>query len=212
MCHQVSTEPAGGASDATADAALVAATLAGDRDAFGLLVTRYQDRLFNTLVRIGASREDAADVVQEAFVQAYTKLASFQGASQFYTWLYRVAMNISISRRRRKRPTASLDAAREATGDEPADRAAGPEGTAVSHERVAIVRTALAHLGEEQRRILVLREIDGASYEEIAEILELPIGTVRSRLFRARMQLREKLEGVEESGIRSQESKLPAHG
>lgn len=190
------------------DNQLVAAAAGGDRDAFGLLVTRYQDRLFNTLVRVGANPEDAADIVQDAFVQAYLKLASFQGASQFYTWLYRIAMNLSISRRRRKRPSHSLDALHDAAGEEPIDRGESPEGVALSHERVAAVQEALVRLADQPRRILVLREIEGASYEQIAEILELPIGTVRSRLFRARMQLREQLSRLNDERATDQGSEV----
>lgn len=182
--------------DAPGDAALVEAALAGDRNAFGDLVARYQDRLFNSLLRMVGSHEDAADAVQDAFVQAFVKLESFRGASQFYTWLYRIAMNAALSRRRRRRPSASLDHAKETVGEEPSSEAAGPEDAVLSHERVEHVQAALASLGDEHRQILVLREIDGCAYEEIAEILELPVGTVRSRLFRARVQLKEQLNAV----------------
>jgi RNA polymerase sigma-70 factor (ECF subfamily) len=171
----------------------VKAALAGDRDAFGELVTRYQDRLFNSLVRMVGSHDDAADAVQDAFVQAFTKLESFRGAAQFYTWLYRIAMNVALSRRRRRRPMASVDQAKESVGDEPLDAAEGPEDVVLSQERVEHVQAALADLGDEHRQILVLREIEGFAYEEIADVLELPVGTVRSRIFRARAQLKEKL-------------------
>src|SRR5215212_5834270 len=111
---------------APTDARLVEAALQGDRDAFGDLVGRYQDRLFNTMLRIAGSREDAADAVQDAFVQAYVKLESFRGDAQFFTWLYRIAMNVALSRRRRRRPVGSLDAAKTNAGEEPMDAAAGP--------------------------------------------------------------------------------------
>jgi RNA polymerase sigma-70 factor (ECF subfamily) len=191
--------------DAPRDAQLVEAALAGDRDAFGDLVSRYQDRLFNTLLRVVGSHEDAADAVQDAFVQAYTKLESFRGASQFYTWLYRIAMNVALSRqrRRRRRPTASLDHAKESVGEEPLAAALSPEETVLSQERVQHVQAALADLGDEHRQILVLREIDGCAYEEIAEILELPVGTVRSRIFRARVQLKEKLSAMWGEDVRT---------
>jgi RNA polymerase sigma-70 factor (ECF subfamily) len=182
--------------DASGDAALVEAALAGDRDAFGKLVTRYQDRLFNTLVRVVGTHEDAADAVQDAFVQAFTKLPSFRGASRFYTWLYRIAMNVALSRRRRRRPTVSVDHAKETAGEEPLDAAEGPEDVVLSEERVQHVQAALGNLGDEHRTILVLREIEGCAYEEIAEILDLPVGTVRSRIFRARVQLKERLSGI----------------
>jgi RNA polymerase sigma-70 factor (ECF subfamily) len=183
--------------DAPRDAQLVEAALAGDRDAFGDLVTRYQDRLFNSLLRAGQSHEDAADAVQDAFVQAYTKLESFRGDSQFYTWLYRIARNVALSRQRRRRPMASVDHAKESAGDEPLDAGEGPEDVVLSKERVEHVQAALADLGDEHRQILVLREIEGCAYEEIAEILDLPVGTVRSRIFRARVQLKEKLTSLQ---------------
>jgi RNA polymerase sigma-70 factor (ECF subfamily) len=181
---------------APTDARLVEAARQGDRDAFGDLVARYQDRLFNTMLRIAGSREDAADAVQDAFVQAYLKLDAFRGDAQFFTWLYRIAMNVALSRRRRLRPMGSLDAAKAAAGEEPMDAAAGPRDRMLADERAAQVHTALADLGEGQRKILVLREIEGCSYEVIADILELPVGTVRSRLFRARLQLRDKLRSM----------------
>lgn len=177
----------------TADQALVEAAQRGDRDAFGQLVQRYQDRLYNTLLRIAGSHEDAADAVQDAFVQAYVKLDRFRGDSQFYTWLYRIAMNVALSRRRRRRPAPSIDAAKESAGDEPVDHAQGPADATLAGERAEQVQTALDELGEAHRKILVLREIEGCSYEAIADILQLPVGTVRSRLFRARLQLRDKL-------------------
>lgn len=179
--------------DAPSDARLVDAALAGERSAFGQLVGRYQDRLFNTMLRLTGSREDAADAVQDAFVQAYSKLDSFRGDAQFFTWLYRIAMNQALSRRRRMRPTTSLEAARSSSGEEAVDRHPGPDGRLLAREQAEQVQSALADLGEQHRKILVLREIEGCSYEVIADILELPVGTVRSRLFRARMQLREKL-------------------
>lgn len=182
--------------DEPRDAQLVEAALAGDRNAFGDLVARYQDRLFNTLLRVVGSHEDAADAAQDAFVQAFTKLDSFRGESQFYTWLYRIAMNVALSRQRRRRPTASVDHVKESVGDEPLDAGEGPEETVLSQERVEHVQAALSNLGDEHRQILVLREIEGFAYEEIASILDLPVGTVRSRIFRARVQLKEKLASL----------------
>jgi RNA polymerase sigma-70 factor (ECF subfamily) len=178
---------------AQSDARLVEAAQEGDRDAFGDLVQRYQDRLFNTMLRIAGSREDAADAVQDAFVQAYLKLETFRGDAQFFTWLYRIAMNVALSRQRRTRAIGSLDAAKDCAGEEPMDATNSPEQRLLVQEQVEQVQSALADLGEQHRKILVLREMEGCSYEVIADILELPVGTVRSRLFRARMQLREKL-------------------
>jgi RNA polymerase sigma-70 factor (ECF subfamily) len=175
---------------------LIDRCLAGDTAAFGELVCKYQDRLFNTMVHVCGSVEEARDVVQDAFVQAFVKLDTFQRASAFYTWLYRIAFNAAVSRRRKKRPTISVEAVREASGLEPPDTGEGPESRLERQERVALVQAGLAELSDEHREVLVLKEIDGYRYEEIAEMLDLPIGTVRSRLFRARMQLRDRLKEV----------------
>ena len=178
------------------DVQLIGEALDGDSAAFGQLVTRYQDRLYNTLVHVTGSTDTAHDVVQDAFVQAYVKLESFERSSAFYTWLYRIAVNLAISRRRRERPMVSVEHAREVLGHEPVDAADPPEARLEQRERACQVRQALAALHDEHRTILVLREVDGHSYEQIAEILELPIGTIRSRLHRARLQLRDQLKGV----------------
>lgn len=178
------------------DGQLIDEALQGDSAAFGQLVTRYQDRLFNTLVHVVGSRDAAYDVVQDALVQAYVKLDKFARASAFYTWLYRIAMNTAASRRRREKPTVSVEQAREAAGHEPLDRGAPPGAAMERRELACQVRDGLARLSEEHRTILVLREIDDCSYEQIAEILELPIGTIRSRLHRARLQLRDQLKGI----------------
>ena len=178
------------------DTQLIAEALAGKPAAFGQLVQKYQDRLYNTVVHVVRSEEDARDVVQEAFVQAFVKLETFHRRSAFYTWLYRIAFNVAISRSRKKRPTSSVDQAREATGEEPVDRRAGPGEQVEQDERCRVVREAIAALSEEHRAVVILREIDGCCYETIAEILELPVGTVRSRLHRARLQLRDQLKEV----------------
>ncbi len=175
------------------DALLIEAILAGDTAAFGQLVEHYQDRLYNSLVRVLGSVEDARDVVQDAFVQAFVKLETFRGSSAFYTWLYRIAFNLAMSHHRRRRPTSSLDTAKAACGSEPADDAPAPEDRLAQQERVEMVHAALATLSFEHRQILVLRELEGCRYDQIADILELPVGTVRSRLFRARLELRDQL-------------------
>jgi RNA polymerase sigma-70 factor (ECF subfamily) len=187
------------ATEMRADAFLVEATLSGNRNAFGELVERYQDRLFNTLVRVLGSRDDASEVLQDAFVQAYTKLGSFRGSSQFYTWIYRVALNMACSHRRRntrRRDEQSVDQIRELSGTEPVDNSLQPDQTLLRLEQAEMVQTALQGISDEHRQILVLREMEDCSYETIAEILDLPVGTVRSRLFRARLQLKEVLESM----------------
>ncbi len=178
------------------DAQLIEETLAGHSVAFGRLVQKYQDRLYNTVVHVVGNAEDAKDVVQDAFVQAFVKLDTFKGSSAFYTWLYRIAINVAISRRRRRRPTQSVEQNRETSGSEPVDGNQGPDETLERDERRRQVRRAIDQLPDEYRVVVVLREIDGCTYEAIAEILDLPIGTVRSRLHRARLQLRDSLKEV----------------
>lgn len=183
------------------DARLIDEALDGDSAAFGQLVTRYQDRLYNTLVHVVGSREAAYDAVQDAFVQAYVKLDTFQRASAFYTWLYRIGFNLAVSRRRREKPAVSVEHAREVLGHEPVDHGDGPGARMERQERACQVQAGLARISQEHRAILTLREIDECSYEQIAEILDLPIGTIRSRLHRARLQLRDELKGILQEDI-----------
>jgi RNA polymerase sigma-70 factor, ECF subfamily len=176
------------------DAQLVRETLAGRSEAFGQLVLKYQDRLFNAVLHVVANAADARDIVQEALVQAFLKLESFRQQSAFYTWLYRIAFNAAISHKRRQRPMASVERARETCHMEPSDHEPGPAAVLDCKEQCRQVREAIAQLADDHRTVLVLREIDGCNYETIAEILALPVGTVRSRLHRARLQLREMLK------------------
>lgn len=178
------------------DAQLIQATLSGKSAAFGRLVQKYQDRLFNTMLHVAGNAADAQDVVQEAFIQAFLRLETFAQESAFYTWLYRIAFNVAATHRRRKKPRVSIEEARDRRGEEPTSHETGPSESLERQERSRLVREAIAALPEEHRMVLVLREIDGCCYETIAEILQLPIGTVRSRLHRARLQLREKLKEV----------------
>jgi RNA polymerase sigma-70 factor (ECF subfamily) len=178
------------------DAQLIDEAIAGDSAAFGQLVIRYQDRLYNTLVHVVGSTDTAYDVVQDALVRAFVKLETFERSSAFYTWLYRIAFNVAISRRRREKPAVSVEQSRETSGHEPVDNGDPPAARLEQQERAVQVRTALATLTEEHRAILILREVDGCPYEQIAEILDLPIGTIRSRLHRARLQLRDQLKVV----------------
>jgi RNA polymerase sigma-70 factor (ECF subfamily) len=179
------------------DTELIAECLQGRTEAFGDLVNRYQDRLLGTLVTMLGSIEDARDVAQEAFVQAYQKLESFRGQSQFYSWLFRIALNSSVDHhRRQRRPTVSIDATREQTGAEPTDQhpeispAFGVERT----ERQALVQLALSKLSPDYRQVLVLKEMEDLKYDEIAELVKIPVGTVRSRIHRGRAELKGILE------------------
>lgn len=179
------------------DQHLIDQCLAGQTDAFGQLVERYQYRLFGSLVHVIGSADDAQDVAQDAFVQAFEKLGTFRGQSAFYSWLFRIALNAAVSAKRKtRRVTGSVDAIREATGDEPVDKntSSSPDNAAHVGDRQRLVRRALAQLPEEYRTALVLKEMDDLKYEEIAEILGVPLGTVRSRIHRARQELRMRLQ------------------
>lgn len=176
------------------DARLVELAQAGKAEAFGQLVTKYQDRLYTVIARVTGSPDDARELTQDALVRAFVKLETFAGASTFYTWLYRIGVNLALSHRRRNRATVSLDAARAGAGWEPVDGETGPAERLESDERARQVRAALDQLSPEHRAILVLREIDGCDYEQLAEILGLALGTVRSRLHRARLELKARLE------------------
>jgi RNA polymerase sigma-70 factor (ECF subfamily) len=175
------------------DFQLIDLSLKGQTEAFGQLVLKYQDRLFNTVFHLVGHAEDARDIVQEALVQAFLKLDSFRQESAFYTWLYRIAFNVAMTQRRQRRSTASLDRVMENSHREPVDGKDGPAEVLDRKEHCRQVRQAIGRLAEEHRAVLVLREIDGCCYETIAAILDIPIGTVRSRLHRARLELREEL-------------------
>lgn len=178
------------------EAELIREALAGESQAYGALVERFQDRLYNAMLHITGSHDEAEDVVQDTFVQAYLKLSTFQGNSQFFTWLYRIAFNNALSRQRRRRGDLSIEQSREITGSDPEDRQELPDEPLLREERVAMVNLALQQLTDEHRQILVMREMQEMSYEDIAEILEINIGTVRSRLSRARNQLKLQLEAI----------------
>ncbi len=175
------------------DSELIEETLAGESASFGDLVQRYQQRLFASMIHFTGQVEEAEDVAQEAFVQSFRKLHTFQGASSFYTWLYRIAFNIAASRKRKHRPTASLEQRRQ-DGDEPAQNEKTISLDLERAEDAQQLWDALGMLSEEHRRIMVLREMEGCDYDSIAELLDVPVGTVRSRLHRARMQLRNLLK------------------
>jgi RNA polymerase sigma-70 factor, ECF subfamily len=181
---------------AQGDEQLIAATRQGDSAAFGQLVRKYQDRLLTALFQVSGSRDEAEDVVQEAFVTAFLKLGSFAGGSSFYTWLYRIAFNTAISRRRKRRGESSVEHTRDLTGSEPLDDHEPAEDRVLRQERAGQVQQALARLPVEFRMVLVLREMEGCDYDTIAQVLELPVGTVRSRLHRARLQLKVQLTSV----------------
>lgn len=179
------------------DHRLIAECLQGDTAAFGVLVRRYQERLYNTVYRMVGNAEDAYDVVQEAFLSAYQSLESFKGDSLFFTWLYRIAVNTAISLKRKQRAVVSIDAGRDGEpGIDPLDpsEASRPGHAMEQAEQQRRIRQALARLSPEHRAVLVMKDMEGQKYETMAEVLDVPIGTIRSRLHRARLELRELLE------------------
>lgn len=182
----------------TDEVALIEAALSGDASAFESLVIRHQDRLHHAMIHVTGSVHDAEEVTQEAFIRAFVKLDTFQQNSQFFTWLYRVAFNIALSRKRRQKVRLSLDQQREEIGEEVVCGGEAVDANMIRQDDVSLVQMALQQLSDEHRSILVLREMNESSYEEMAEILELSIGTVRSRLNRARKQLRLAIEQLRE--------------
>lgn len=179
------------------DRRLISECLSGNSEAFGELVRRYQDRLFHAVLRIVDNPDDALDAVQDAFINAYTSLASFKGDAEFYTWLYRIAFNTAVSLKRRRRMLVSLDNGRDGeTGIDPVDPSdeTRPGMMLERTEDEIVLQSALNRLSAEHRTVLVMKDIDGLKYEEIAEIVGVPIGTIRSRIHRARLELKVLLE------------------
>jgi len=186
------------------DSALVAQSRRGDMRAFGSLVAKYQDRIFNMVLRMCGSRADAEELAQETFLKALERIGQFRGHSQFYTWLFRIAANLTISHRRRggRVRFQALGGADDGDGGGLGDaltavvarrRDPGPEAAAASAETSARVLAALEELDEEFRLVVVLCDVEEMDYARIAEVLGVPVGTVKSRLHRARCILKEKL-------------------
>lgn len=174
-------------SDADADALLVREAQAGSRAAFDMLVLKYQRRVERLLARSVRDPADVADLCQESFLAAYRALPAFRGESAFYTWLYRIAINAAQRHRARQRPVESLDDEEGTFGRQPPPTDdATPEALLASRQLARELDDAVAALAEDQRRALLLREVDGLSYDEIGDLLNCPPGTVRSRIFRAR--------------------------
>lgn len=178
------------------DNRLIAECREGNNAAFGELVARHQDRLFNSVLRLCDNAEDARDVVQEAFLHAYQSLQSFKGDALFFTWLYRIAVNTAISMKRKKRVVLRIQPVGEDGGTiEPLDPSeTNRPGHALElAEEERRVHEALAKLSQEHRAVLVMKDMDGMKYEEMADVLGVPIGTIRSRLHRARLEMRDLL-------------------
>ncbi len=185
--------------DSAIDLALVRRVQGGDKRAFDLLVSKYQLRVAKLVGRLVSDRSEAQDVTQEAFIKAYRALPNFRGDSAFYTWLYRIAVNSAknhLVARSRRPPSDDVDITDgdvEEAGVVVADLAT-PESYAVRDQLQAALGRALAELPEDLRTALTLCEMEGLSYDDIARVLDCPIGTVRSRIFRARRALDVKLK------------------
>jgi RNA polymerase sigma-70 factor (ECF subfamily) len=183
------------------DRRLISECLQGRPEAFGDLVRRYENRLYNTVLRLVENPDDAQDVVQEAFFSAFQSLGSFNGRSEFFTWLYRIAFNTAISLKRKRRAVVRLESGRDReSGVEPHDDTElnQPGRDLERSEDQQRVLRALARLSPEHRAVMVLKDLEDQKYETIAEILQVPIGTIRSRLHRARLELRSLLEADEQ--------------
>ncbi len=194
------------------DLSLVRRVQRGDRRAFDALVLKYQHKVVKLVMRYVRSQAEAEDVAQETFIKAYRALPQFRGDSAFYTWLYRIAINTAknaVASRDRSPVSYDLDHGDRAEIYELQGRmkdGATPEALAMTEEIRATVDAAIEALPEDLRTAIVLREIEGLSYEEIAAAMECPVGTVRSRIFRAREAIDARLKNVFEGGLgRSEE-------
>ncbi len=191
------------------DEQLMRRAQSGERGAYGQIVIRHQDRLYNAILRMVGDREEARELAQEAFTRGLMKLDSFRGDAQPYTWLFRISVNLVITqlRKNQRRRVFSLDrTSRNGAGDDDQssglagritgdDRASQPPAEQIAkRERDEQVLAALGRLDAEYRAVLVMRDIEGFDYQQMASILDLPLGTLKSRLFRARLALRDQLK------------------
>ena len=183
------------------DEELVKRASQGDQRAFDLLVRKYQHRIFALIGRYVRDQDEVQDVAQEAFIKAWRALPRFRGDSQFYTWLYRIAVNTAknhlVSRGRRP-PGSDIDAeeAEQYSGADGLRDAGTPESILMSQELAEVITRAIEALPQELKTAVTLREFDGLSYEDIAAIMECPVGTVRSRIFRAREAIEQAMRPV----------------
>jgi RNA polymerase sigma-70 factor (ECF subfamily) len=186
------------------DEQLVERVQRGDKNAFNLLVKKYQHKVVNLVARYVNNPGDVPDVAQEAFIKAYRALSTFRGESAFYTWLYRIAVNTAknyLTSQGRRPPSSDVEAdeAEYYDGGEALQEVATPENLTLTDEIKRTVFTAIEALPEDLRTAITLRELEGLSYEEIAEIMDCPVGTVRSRIFRAREAIDKKLQPLIEN-------------
>ena len=181
------------------DQELVMRVQKGDKTAFNLLVRKYQHKIAKLISRYVYDRTEVEDVTQEAFIKAYRAISGFRGESAFYTWLYRIAINTAknyLVSQGRRLPNSDIDASEAELNEEGHSlrEIATPEHTLLTNEIAETVRRAMETLPEDLRTAITLREIEGMSYEEIAAVMDCPIGTVRSRIFRAREAIDKQLK------------------
>ncbi len=186
-------------SEKLTDNELVRLVQNGNKNAFNLLVARHQNKVINIVARYVKNSGDVADVAQEAFIKAYRALPNFRGESAFYTWLYRIAVNSAknyLTAQSRKPPASDVDTADAEyfEGSDALKENASPENTLLSEELRKKLFETIDKLPEDLKVAITLREIEGLSYEEIADVMECPVGTVRSRIFRAREALDKVIE------------------
>ncbi|MFP4559800.1 MAG: RNA polymerase sigma factor RpoE [Thiohalorhabdus sp.] len=187
--------------DRQTDQQLVERVKNGEQKAFDLLVRKYQHKVYGLVSRFISDPAAVEDVVQESFIKAYRSLDRFRGDSAFYTWLYRIAVNTAknyLVAKGRRPPDADIDAsdAEQMSGAEVMREVGTPEDVALSKEMSEKVLQVIEELPSDLRTALTLREIDGLTYEEIAKVMDCPIGTVRSRIFRAREAVNNALEAL----------------
>ena len=177
--------------DNVTDKELIERVKNGEKAAYDLLVLKYQQRIVNLVSRFVRNHSDALDVTQEAFIKAYRALPNFRGDSAFYTWLYRIAVNtaknyLAVQARRPSESEHDVSEIEQIEGNSALKEQATPENLLLKDELQATVLKAIENLPDDLRSAIMLREVEGLSYEEIATVMECPIGTVRSRIFRAR--------------------------
>lgn len=199
--------PPASATASDSDAMLVERTVAGDQKAFELLVIKYERRIQRLIGRMVRDVDLVEDIAQETFIRAYRALAQFRGEAQFYTWLYRIAVNTAKKAlmELKRNPTVSENSFKSDDDDETSTleneltSSETPESLLAGKEIAQMVNTAMEALPEELRQAITLREIEGLSYEEIAEAMNCPIGTVRSRIFRAREAISSRIKPLLEN-------------
>ena len=208
------TDPAAAERSVRPDVEMLRRAQAGDRSAYGQIVVLYQDRLYNAVLRLVGDRDEAAELTQETFTRGLMKLDTFRGDASPYTWLFRIAVNLGISQIRKvqrnrvfslDRPGSRMSGNGRAGGGGDEDQASSlldrvsqdgsdaPPQRLERRERDQMVLAALGRLDAEYRAVLVMRDIEGFDYQQMADVLGLPLGTLKSRLFRARLALRDEL-------------------